>query len=103
MTQKKIPGDRLVLGLLSAFRTLVLELSKKVAIDASEFASFSKRLHQLIERAAIPITWQMLLMRSPSRSRSQSSIQQLDLIEIRKIFLLNGNQRMRGSRCYLLL
>lgn len=42
MSQNKIPGDRLVLGLLSAFRTLVLELSKKGAIDASEFASILK-------------------------------------------------------------
>ncbi len=38
MPKNKIPGDKLVLGLLSAFRTLVLELSKKGAIDASEFA-----------------------------------------------------------------
>ena len=34
---KKIPGDRLVLGLLSAFRTLVLELSKNGAIDQNHF------------------------------------------------------------------
>ena len=33
----KIPGDRLVLGLLSAFRTLVLELSKTGAIDHRKF------------------------------------------------------------------
>ena len=35
----KIPGDRLVLGLLSAFRTLVLELSKKGSIDHREFVA----------------------------------------------------------------
>ena len=35
----KIPGDRLVLGLLSAFRTLVLELSKTGAIDHREFVA----------------------------------------------------------------
>jgi hypothetical protein len=34
---RKIPGDRLVLGLLSAFRTLVLELSKNEALDRDEF------------------------------------------------------------------
>jgi hypothetical protein len=36
-TGKKIPGDRLVLGLLSAFRTLVMELSKNGALDQNEF------------------------------------------------------------------
>lgn len=36
-TGKKIPGDRLVLGLLSAFRTLVMELSKSGVIDHNEF------------------------------------------------------------------
>jgi hypothetical protein len=34
----KIPGDRLLLGLLSAFRTLVMELSKNGTLDHSEFA-----------------------------------------------------------------
>jgi hypothetical protein len=34
---KKIPGDRLLLGLLSAFRTLVIELSKKGALDQDQF------------------------------------------------------------------
>ena len=34
---KKIPGDRLVLGLLSAFRTLVMELSRNGAIDQNHF------------------------------------------------------------------
>jgi hypothetical protein len=37
MTQKKIPGDRLVLALISAFRTLVFELSRKGVIDQDEF------------------------------------------------------------------
>jgi hypothetical protein len=41
--QNKIPGDRLVFGFLSAFRTLVLELSKRGAIDANEFASILKQ------------------------------------------------------------
>jgi len=36
-TGQKIPGDRLVLGLLSAFRTLVIELHKKGVLDANEF------------------------------------------------------------------
>jgi hypothetical protein len=34
---RKIPGDRLVLGLLSAFRTLVIVLHKKGVLDANEF------------------------------------------------------------------
>jgi hypothetical protein len=34
---KKIPGDRLVLALISAFRTLVFDLSKKGVIDQDEF------------------------------------------------------------------
>jgi hypothetical protein len=33
----KIPGDRLVLGMISVFRTLVVELSKNGAIDLDEF------------------------------------------------------------------
>jgi hypothetical protein len=38
-TTTKIPGDRLVLALISAFRALVVELSNKGVIDADEFAS----------------------------------------------------------------
>ena len=37
MSAKKIPGDRLVLALVSAFRTLVGELSRKGIIDQDEF------------------------------------------------------------------
>jgi hypothetical protein len=37
METGKIPGDRLLLGLLSAFRTLVIELSKNGALDQNEF------------------------------------------------------------------
>jgi hypothetical protein len=33
----KIPGDRLVLGMLSVFRTLVGELSRNGAIDYNHF------------------------------------------------------------------
>ena len=36
---KKIPGDRLVLALISAFRTLVFELSRKGVINQDEFIS----------------------------------------------------------------
>jgi len=36
---KMIPGDRLVLALISAFRTLVLELSKRDILDAEDFAT----------------------------------------------------------------
>jgi hypothetical protein len=45
MTDKKIPGDRLVLGLFSAFRSLVLELASKQAIDLDQY------LHVLDETA----------------------------------------------------
>jgi hypothetical protein len=34
----KIPGDRLVLALISVMRTLILELSKKGVLDAEDFA-----------------------------------------------------------------
>lgn len=34
---RKIPGDRLVLGMLSVLRTLVLELSKRGVLDANDF------------------------------------------------------------------
>jgi hypothetical protein len=36
---QKIPGDRLVLGMLSAFRTLVWTLSKNGAIDLDEYVT----------------------------------------------------------------
>ena len=36
---QKIPGDRLVLGMLSAFRTLVLALSKNGSIDLDEYVT----------------------------------------------------------------
>ena len=35
---KKIGGDKLLLGLISAFRLLVLELAEKGLIDAEEYA-----------------------------------------------------------------
>lgn len=36
---QKIPGDRLVLGMLSALRTLVLTLSKNGVIDLNEYVT----------------------------------------------------------------
>ena len=36
---KKIPGDRLVLALISAFRILVFDLSRKGVIDRDEFVA----------------------------------------------------------------
>jgi hypothetical protein len=36
---QKIPGDRLVLGMLSAFRTLVWALSKNGVIDVDEYVT----------------------------------------------------------------
>ena len=37
MKSKKVRGDKLVLALISAFRTLVLQLSKNGVIDQHEF------------------------------------------------------------------
>jgi hypothetical protein len=37
VSDTKIPGDRLVLALISAFRTLVFDLSRKGVIDRDEF------------------------------------------------------------------
>lgn len=34
---QKIPGDRLVLGMLSVLRTLVIELDRRGALDAADF------------------------------------------------------------------
>jgi hypothetical protein len=39
MKSKKVRGDKLVLALISAFRTLVSELSKKGIIDQDEFVT----------------------------------------------------------------
>jgi hypothetical protein len=36
---QKIPGDRLVLGMLSAFRTLVLTLAEKEVIGLDEYVT----------------------------------------------------------------
>jgi hypothetical protein len=35
----KIPGDRLVLGLISVVRTLIVELSEKGLIDSQDFVA----------------------------------------------------------------
>jgi hypothetical protein len=43
---RKSPGDRLVLGMLSVLRTLVVELSKKGVLDANEFV-------QIVQETAI--------------------------------------------------
>jgi len=36
---QRIPGDRLVLGLLSAFRTLVLQLSENGALNIDKYVT----------------------------------------------------------------
>lgn len=41
---EKIPGDRLLLALISVVRTLVMELSNKGVMDAADFVA---TLHQL--------------------------------------------------------
>jgi hypothetical protein len=38
-SKSKIPGDRLVLGMLSVLRTLVLELSRTGALDLDNFVT----------------------------------------------------------------
>jgi hypothetical protein len=43
MKSKKVRGDRLVLALISAFRTLLVELSKKGIIDQDELVELSKK------------------------------------------------------------
>jgi hypothetical protein len=43
---EKIPGDRLVLALISVVRTLILELSAKGLLDAQDF---SFKLQQIAE------------------------------------------------------
>lgn len=39
MNDKKISGDRLVLAVISAFRTFVVDLSRRGVIDQDEFIS----------------------------------------------------------------
>jgi len=41
---KRIPGDRLVLALISMVRTLVFELSRKGILDSGEFAETLKQV-----------------------------------------------------------
>lgn len=36
---KKVRGDRLVLGMLSVMRTLIMELHKRGVLDANEFVT----------------------------------------------------------------
>jgi hypothetical protein len=40
---QKIPGDRLVLGMLSALRTLVLLLSKNGVIDVDQYVTMLQK------------------------------------------------------------
>jgi hypothetical protein len=51
---KKIPGDRLVLGLLSAFRTLVMELSKNGVLDHDEFVHILQQTAEAHREAGDP-------------------------------------------------
>jgi hypothetical protein len=39
MSSKKIPGDRLVLAMISVLRTLILDLSARGIMDHAEFAT----------------------------------------------------------------
>ena len=48
MKSKKVRGDKLVLALISAFRTLVGELSKKGIIDPDEFVALLRGHHEYV-------------------------------------------------------
>jgi hypothetical protein len=50
----KIPGDRLVLGLISVVRTLILELEKRGVLDAEEFAAILQQTAATHRRAGDP-------------------------------------------------
>jgi hypothetical protein len=50
----KIPGDRLVLGMLSVLRTLVMELSKSGAIDHHEFVTIVQQTAAAHREAGYP-------------------------------------------------
>jgi hypothetical protein len=51
---EKIPGDRLVLGMLSAFRTLVWALSKNKTIDLDEYVTALQQTAAEHRRAGDP-------------------------------------------------
>ena len=51
---QKLKGDRLVLGMLSAFRTLVWTLSKNGAIDLTSMSIRFNRQRPNTERQATP-------------------------------------------------
>jgi hypothetical protein len=54
VTSQKIPGDRLVLGLLSAFRTLVLELSRSGALDLRQYVEILQEMAESHKEAGDP-------------------------------------------------
>ncbi len=51
---EKIPGDRLVLALISVVRTLVLELSAKGLLDAQDFAFKLEQIAETHRKAGDP-------------------------------------------------
>jgi hypothetical protein len=50
----KISGDRLLLGLLSAFRTLIIELSNRGVIDQNEFVQALQETAEAHRRTGDP-------------------------------------------------
>lgn len=54
MDGDKIPGDRLVLALISAFRTLVLDLSRRGVLDQSEFVGLLRETADAHREAGDP-------------------------------------------------
>jgi hypothetical protein len=79
-TGKKIPGDRLVLGLLSAFRTLVMELSKNGALDLNGFVHVLQQTAEAHRETGDPnriadaITRSVCRLRLPYRGRIPTRI-----------------------------
>ncbi len=51
---KQIPGDRLVLALISAFRTLVVELSESGVVDRHDFVAKLQELSMAHRQAGDP-------------------------------------------------
>lgn len=53
---QRIPGDRLVLGMLSAFRTLVLQLSENGSLNLDEYVTPSNKRQLNIGNQVTPTT-----------------------------------------------
>jgi hypothetical protein len=54
MSDERIPGDRLVLGLISSFRTLVRELGRSNAIDLERYLGILEATADTHDKAGDP-------------------------------------------------